>query len=171
MLEPGFTKWTFSPVKVYHRPIASSGGVPLVPRATVGDDQAALASLRTETSVGGLVLAPETPASMEGQADSLFRRGSSSPERLIFERVDGQGGGYLVVDDAWFPGWRAEVDGLESPVLRANVYFKAVWVPEGARRVELAYEPYSLRLGAAISVGALAIVALLLIRGRLGGRA
>jgi len=170
MLEPGFTKWTFSPVKVYHRPIASSGGVPLVPRATVGDDQAALASLRTETSAGALVLAPETPAALEGQADSVFRRVSSNPERLIFERVDGRGGGYLVVDDAWFPGWRAEVDGLESPVLRANVYFKAVWVPEGARRVELAYEPYSLRLGAAISLGALAIVVVLLIGGRPGGR-
>jgi hypothetical protein len=159
----GFAERAFPPLRVYYRAQKSEGRVPLLPRATVGDDQAALASMVGDP--GSLTLAPETPSSQEGQAEGVFRRVASTPERLVFERVEGPGGGYLVVDDAWFPGWRAEVDGIESPLLRGNVYFKAVWVPEAARRVELMYEPRSLRLGAALSLAALLIVVALLILG------
>ncbi len=34
-------------------------------------------------------------------------------------------GGYLVLADAYYPGWRAYVDGEETPVLRGDYLFRA----------------------------------------------
>ena len=43
-------------------------------------------------------------------------------------------GGILVLSDTYYPGWRAFVDGVERPILRANHVFRAVEVPGwGAR--------------------------------------
>jgi Bacterial membrane protein YfhO len=167
MLQPGLTKRTFSPVKVYERAIEPPDRLRLASRALIRDDEGALAALRSGLPEDSVVLAPETPSANEGVPNNLFRRVAANAEALIFDRVDGHGGGYLVVDDAWFPGWKARIDGVEAPVLRANVYFKGVWVPETAQRVELTYEPASLRIGAMVSVAALIVTAALLIRGRI----
>ena len=167
LLQPGLTKRSFSPVKVYERAAPSPDRVRLVPRATLADDEAALNVLRSSAPDDSVVLATDQSGSVQGNGDGVFRRGATSPEHRVFDRVEGRGGGYLVVDDAWFPGWRAQIDGVEAPVLRADVYFKAVWVPDGAQRVELWYEPRSLRFGALLSLGALAVIAILLVRGRL----
>ena len=45
------------------------------------------------------------------------------------------------------------------PVYRADVLFKAVWVPANGQTVTLTYDPVSLKLGLFISLVALAIVA------------
>jgi Bacterial membrane protein YfhO len=64
---------------------------------------------------------------------------------------------YLVISDSWYPGWRATVDGLDVPILRANVLFRAVEVPVGEHLVELTYQPTSFRLGAALSAVSLLV--------------
>lgn len=53
------------------------------------------------------------------------------------------------------PGWRAYVDGEEAPILRANVAFMALELPAGSHVVTLEYETPNLRLGLALSAGAL----------------
>jgi hypothetical protein len=62
--------------------------------------------------------------------------------------------GYMVVADAFDPGWRATVDGREAPVLRANVAFRAVPVPAGSHVVELTYRPREVRVGLILSAAA-----------------
>ncbi|HFB52359.1 MAG TPA: hypothetical protein ENJ48_01575, partial [Anaerolineae bacterium] len=59
--------------------------------------------------------------------------------------------GYLVLSDAWYPGWRATVDGESAPVLRANFAFRAVPVPAGEHRVRMEFSPLSWKIGLAIS--------------------
>jgi hypothetical protein len=59
--------------------------------------------------------------------------------------VDAPHPGMLIVNEAWYPGWIAEVDGAPAPVLRANGLVRAVAVPEGARVVELRFAPADLR--------------------------
>ena len=66
-------------------------------------------------------------------------------------------GGILVLSDTHYPGWRAFVDGVERPILRANHVFRAVVVPAGAREVVFSYEPDSFRYGLLVSVAALAL--------------
>lgn len=65
--------------------------------------------------------------------------------------------GYVVLVDAYDPDWRATVDGSPAPLLRANVAFRAVPVPAGAHVVEMRYRPRSARVGALVSVAALAV--------------
>jgi hypothetical protein len=64
----------------------------------------------------------------------------------------------LVVAEAWYPGWRATVNGVPAEVLPANVWMRAVRVPAGESRVRLYYVEPSLALGAAISLGALLVL-------------
>jgi hypothetical protein len=61
---------------------------------------------------------------------------------------------YLVLTDAYYPGWIATVDGQRASIERADVLFRAVKVPAGAHRVEFRYEPQSFAIGAVISFGA-----------------
>jgi hypothetical protein len=63
--------------------------------------------------------------------------------------------GYLVLSHPYFTGWVARVDGERAPLLRANYAFSAVELPAGEHRVELAYEPRSVRIGLAITAAAL----------------
>ena len=53
--------------------------------------------------------------------------------------------GYLLQREAWYPGWRARVDGVEVPVLRANLLYRAVPLERGRaqRRVLLRVRPAS----------------------------
>ena len=56
--------------------------------------------------------------------------------------VDAPGGGFLIVNDAWHPWWRAEVDGQPAEILKANVLFRAVQVGPGLHHVRFAFEPF-----------------------------
>src|SRR5690606_28644600 len=50
--------------------------------------------------------------------------------------VEAPDGGWLLLNDPWMEWWTARVDKREEPVLRANVLFRAVALPPGARLVE-----------------------------------
>jgi len=73
---------------------------------------------------------------------------------------------YLVLTDTWYPGWTARVDGREARLWRANHAFRAVSVVPGEHLVEFRYEPAWLTIGLATSGVSLAVVALMLTRGR-----
>ena len=81
-------------------------------------------------------------------------------------RTSADAAAWLVLTDAWFPGWRAWVDGREQPVARANYGFRAIWLPAGRHEVEFRYRPRSLSWGAALSLGAAVFAVGLVWRGR-----
>ena len=104
------------------------------------------------------------PSGAPRHATPAFR-GSSRimdmrPDRVRLES-QASDAGYVVLVDAYDPGWRARVDGHEAPVLRANVAFRAVPVPAGRHEIELVYRPLSALVGAGISAAALLASALL----------
>jgi uncharacterized membrane protein YfhO len=63
-------------------------------------------------------------------------------------------GGWLVLSDAWYPGWRATLDGLATRLYRADYLFRSVWVPPGNHTVTFEYRPVSFWAGAALSLTA-----------------
>ena len=72
--------------------------------------------------------------------------------------------------DAWYPGWRVWIDGVEGEPLRAFGFLKAVAVAPGRHKVEWKYEPLSFRIGAAVSVLGLFAAGLALAWSRLSKR-
>ncbi len=50
-------------------------------------------------------------------------------------------GGWLVLNDPWHPWWFAEVNGVDVPLLRANVLFRAVELPPGKHIVRFRFRP------------------------------
>jgi uncharacterized membrane protein YfhO len=59
--------------------------------------------------------------------------------------------GILVLTDAFYPGWKVFVDGVEQQILRANYFFRGVEVPAGNHRIEFVYDPRSFKIGLVIS--------------------
>ncbi len=57
--------------------------------------------------------------------------------------VDAAQAGFVVLNDVWHSWWTAEVDGVEAPILRANVLFRAVQVPAGHHLVTFDFKPIS----------------------------
>jgi hypothetical protein len=91
--------------------------------------------------------------------------GTARIERLAPDRVavsvDARRPGFLVLVDGYDPGWEASVNGRRTAVLRANVAFRAVPVPEGRSDVVFRYAPPSVAAGVALSAAtALACLAL-----------
>lgn len=55
--------------------------------------------------------------------------------------VESSAGGYVVLADVWHPWWTVTLDQVPTPLLRANVLFRAVRVPAGRHTVSFMFEP------------------------------
>jgi uncharacterized membrane protein YfhO len=66
----------------------------------------------------------------------------------------------LVLNDAYYTGWSAAVDGQPVPLLPANVAVRGVRLPAGNHRVTFTYRTPGLRLGALISLVTLGVLGL-----------
>ena len=89
--------------------------------------------------------------------DAAHLRSAGSDE--IELEVTATGVRLLVINQAFFPGWRAEIDGRPAAIVRANALVQGVVVPPGRHAVRLEYRPSSFRFGIALSLVALAGVA------------
>lgn len=116
-----------------------------------------LEDLQAQTEAGLRVVVPE----VRGQAPLVVHE--ESPTRTVME-LDRLWPSYVVISQAWYPGWKARVNGEEVPVWRANYAFDAIAVPAGRNTIELAYEPDSLRRGIWIGVVAALAGAIALVR-------
>jgi Bacterial membrane protein YfhO len=132
-----------------------------VPRARrMADHARALAAL-TDFDPEREVLLEEPVASDEGNPSVAVPGGATvtvaryAPLEILVE-CRAPAPGYLVLADTHYPGWRATVDGRESPVLRANYAMRAVALPPGSHTVRFRYEPGMLRVGAVITGASLA---------------
>jgi hypothetical protein len=61
----------------------------------------------------------------------------------------------LVVTDALFPGWRAEVDGRATPILRTNYAFRGIALEPGSHHVVFRYRPWTFYTGVVLAAVAL----------------
>jgi hypothetical protein len=84
----------------------------------------------------------------------LVRR---DPTELVFESR-ARAPAILVASELWYPGWRAEVDGGERRIMRADGVLRAVEVPAGTHRVTMTYRPT--HWGAAVAASAAGVLLL-----------
>ncbi|MCK5651789.1 MAG: hypothetical protein KAJ42_10445, partial [Gemmatimonadetes bacterium] len=118
-----------------------------------------------------VVLTEEPPVALEGgPVDGGVVWLVREPNRLSLH-VDSDRPALLVLAENWFPAWKATVNGVEAPVLRANHTLRAIPVPEGESEVALTYSSGTLRFGLLVSLLSLLILgtgALLAHRGAFG---
>lgn len=59
---------------------------------------------------------------------------------------------YVVLADAWFPGWTARLDGKPVQIERTNLMFRGAVVPAGTHALSFEYEPEGWRLARALAL-------------------
>lgn len=82
----------------------------------------------------------------------------SYQDAQIVLEADSLNGGFLVLSDSYYPGWKALVDNQEKPILQANYNYRALELEPGFHRIIFSYQPQSVKLGQIISVSFLVIV-------------
>ena len=85
---------------------------------------------------------------------------------LINGTYEGATPALLVLTESHYPGWRAFVDGKETPILLTNLMYQGVVAPAGEHSIEFRFEPASVRIGQIISAGSVIVALLLLALGR-----
>jgi hypothetical protein len=152
-LEWGFIGW-----KVPHRPWATfAEQVILVPVEKEAVDAFIDILARGESTV---VLEGASPPKGlgSGQVLDVFR----GSKRVRIEATS-PNVGILVVNDSYWPGWRAKIDGKEVPIWRADYLVRAVPWPSGRHVLEMKYEPREVQIGWLVSgCGAIVLITLLM---------
>ena len=122
------------------------------------------------------IKAPEfDPAKLvyiQGGVSTLNGDPGATPATVTRDGTDGvtihvttRGAGYLVLSDAFFPGWQATIDGRGATVLQADLAFRAVYLPGGGdHTVVFRYRPIWWPIGWVIAgLTAIATLALLIL--------
>jgi hypothetical protein len=61
----------------------------------------------------------------------------------VVVEVEAPAGGILLLNDVWQPWWRADIDGSDAEILRADVIFRAVVCPRGRHVVRFSFHPFA----------------------------
>jgi hypothetical protein len=130
--------------------------------ATAGPQEATrlLLDLVTRGEDQAVVLEGAAP---EGTSPGSVLRVDRGTHAVAVE-AESAGPALLVVQDAWWPGWRASIDGNPAQLLPADLLVRAVRWPPGRHRLEMVYEPPALRAGLALSGVGVALTLLLAVR-------
>ncbi|MBW7885075.1 MAG: YfhO family protein, partial [Caldilineaceae bacterium] len=111
-----------------------------VPRAWVAPAGADLAALAPPAAPGDATVTTYSSGAMSVQA--------VAPE-----------GGYLILSELWYPGWRATVNGAAAAIEQANGALRAVALPPGTSTVELRFWPASFTWGLIAAAAGLVLAA------------
>jgi hypothetical protein len=118
-------------------------------------DKAALAR-------SGFVGIAEAPAVASHQGNSGVVDSQFSPGR-VEARVQAAGPSLVVINEAYYTGWRAWIDGQSAKIVHANHLFMGIHVPDGEHTVLLEYRPTAIPVGIGATTGALVTVGLIVL--------
>ena len=112
----------------------------------------------------------EHKAELLAEADTIdpilkkFGGGARDLEVRIIE--DSPIGGFLVVSEIGYPGWRASANDETLEIHRANGIFQMVELGPGYQEVRFSYLPRSFQIGRIMTLGSLALVVGMLFHAR-----
>lgn len=106
------------------------------------------------------------PYRVEGPPGAAAERLAWEPERRAFQ-VRSDSPSRFILTEQFYPGWQARIDGSRVEIARWHGAFQSIEVPAGDHRIEFRFRSRLLFPGAAVSLGALAVLlALVLGAGR-----
>jgi len=103
----------------------------------------------------------DTPQSRDAPADNVDIVRYDAEEVTI--ETNSTRAGVLVLADLFFPGWKATIDGQETPIFVVDHALRGVYLPSGAHTVRFEYRPVSFYLGLALTSCGLLIMAVLIL--------
>lgn len=59
---------------------------------------------------------------------------------------------FLVINQSWYPGWKAYVNKKKTPLYKTNFLATGLYLPSGKNSIELIFEPTKLWIGTIISI-------------------
>jgi len=133
----------------------------------------AASELEVMNAVSAAGFAPEREAMVEaippgwderrpsGDADSRRVSVLARDAAHVSLATESSAAAFLVVNESYFPGWLARLDGGPVSLMRTNLFVDGIPIPAGNHRVDLDYGPATLRWGLLISFfGALVTLSL-----------
>ncbi len=130
-----------SAIKIYRIPPDGSRArlaptAHILPDSRRGDEAALLALANGGAVIHGDAAAPNFEAEAAGRVE--FTEYSDTRAAL---QVQSPTDAWLILHDAYYPGWQATLNNEPVPIFRANVMFRAVRVPAGASTLIFSFEP------------------------------
>lgn len=103
-----------------------------------------------------------TNASCSAGSGGTARLTSFSPSQV---ELTAEGSGLLVLSEAWYPGWRALLNGQPAAVLRADGVLRGVCLPaaQGPHRLVIVFDPPLVKAGLGITLVSVMLVVLALV--------
>lgn len=80
---------------------------------------------------------------------------SNSIEAMV---TVGEGETFVNFSQSFYPGWRAYVDGEETNIYMVNGIIQGIVVGEGMHTIKFVFEPYSLYIGAIVTLASFALI-------------
>ena len=151
-------------VKIYER-LGGSGRAQLVeavePASSMGEAVALLHAINAQRgsqasavveasieTIAGWGLADQAGTPAGDREASIV---SYTPERVVI-RARPERPSFLILKDAYYPGWQASVNGEPAEIVATNVLFRGVAVPAGESEVVFWYQPQSWQTGLWLSL-------------------
>ncbi len=152
----------FGDLRLFARPNAVPRSLVVFGVSSAANDSAALDRMAQADFDSNREVVLQAPASRGFNAEPM----TVVPDTVGAERWHGHvslsQAGYLLQREAWYPGWRARVDGVETPVLRADLLFRAISLGPGEHDVEIFFDSPTFNRGLLLTAGALLVLILLL---------
>lgn len=79
---------------------------------------------------------------------------SYNPDKMVYQATS-NGNNLAVFSEVWYgpdKGWKAYIDGVESPIVRTNYILRGLVIPEGTHEVILEFKPRSYAIGTKIGM-------------------
>jgi len=105
-----------------------------------------------------VILETSPPIKSEENTVTSHKEERFESAKLLEQRSDlsrfsirAQSPGLMVVSEQYFPGWKANIDGVPTTLYAANLTMRAVYLDAGEHVIEFVYRPVSFQIGIIIS--------------------
>jgi hypothetical protein len=114
-------------------------------------------------TVPGVPLKPDNDSIEHPFREFPAQLRSRSNNELAFS-IDAPKTGWFVINEAYFPGWKASVDGRPMPIYRVDGWLRGFPITQGQHRVHLRFGPTDWLVSATIAVGIWLIMVAIVVR-------
>ncbi len=96
---------------------------------------------------------------------AIIKLTAYKPNHLKYES-NNTNDGFVVFSEMYYKdGWEATIDGVKTPIVRANYALRGLLVPKGKHKIAFKFEPQVIKKGSRIALASSILLALLILGG------